>query len=180
MRKLIFVLLLFFFASCLIADNKVKFRTAQDIVFDGQILYTTDSLMYIWTGLNDFNQANLQYVIALPFSTIESIKLGKALSWGQGIKKLLPLTFGASTVIVISNFKNEPIGGILAFMSLFNLMFAVPGGALVSLGSHAFVNGVDCPSPQDFDYISGKYKKYVLLTSVDVEIIEKLITEVKP
>lgn len=179
-KKITLILALTLVTSYLVADKIATIQTDQDIVFEGQILFASDTLMYVWTGLQDFDQSNLQHVLVMPFSKIKRIKLGKALTWGQGIKKILPVTLVTSTVIVVSNFKNEPADGIFAFMSLFNLMFAIPGGAIVSLGSHASVDFIDNPSPQDFDCNTGKYRKFVILTSTDAEFIDRLILEVKP
>jgi|GEM_PF-3539209 len=179
MKPILIVLIFILLVSLVWADKRQVIYLGDGSDFSGRLLFGTDSLLYVWTGLNDFDAAQLKHIIALPYSELNRIDLNRGVSWKTGIKKSLPLTLGASTAIVLINFKEQDLLSIATFMGLFNLMFSIPAGGIISLGSQLQSENVT-PSPENFDVQKGKYKKYLLLHIKDSLIIDKLILEVKP
>lgn len=179
MKVIIIIICFILINGYLVADKNVTIFINNGGNFSGRLLYGSDSLLYIWTGLSDFDQSKLNLVRALSYSQIKKIDVQHSISWKTGIKKVLPFTLGAGAAITIANFRDQSFGDALAFMGIFNLIFSVPAGGIVSSVSN-FPKSIDNPSSKDFDFDIGKYKKYLLLKQRNTEIINKLILEVKP
>ena len=179
MKPILIFLIFILLTSLLMAGKREIIYLEDGSDFSGQLLFGTDSLLYIWTGLNDFDAAQLKHIVAVPYSQVNRIDLNRGVSWKNGIKKVLPLTLGAGATIVAINFREQDLLSIATFMGLFNLMFSIPAGGIVSIASQLQSDNVT-PSPENFDIQGGKYKKYLLLKEKDSRIIDIIIREVKP
>ncbi len=176
------ILILFIFillVSLLWAGKREIIYLEDGSDFSGQLLFGTDSLLYIWTGVSDFDVSQLKHIVALPYSQVDRIDLNRGISWGAGIKKVIPLTLGTSAAIVAINFQEQDLLSIATFMGIFNIVFSIPAGGIVSIASQLQSDNVT-PSPENFDIQRGKYKKYLLLKEKDSNVIYLIIREVKP
>jgi len=179
MKPILIFLIFILLTSLVWADKKEIFYLEDGSNFYGQLLFGSDSLLYIWTGLSDFDETQLKHILALPYTEVNRIDLNRGVSWKAGIGKVLPLTLGTSATIVAINFREQDMLSVLTFMGLFNLMFSIPAGGIVSIASQCR-SDIVTPSPENFDIQRGKYKKYLLLKRKDSHIIDMLIREVKP
>jgi len=148
--------------------------------FTAHMLCATDSLLYVWTGMNEFDESQLKYITALPYSKIKQINLSLSYSWGKGIAKIAPYALAGGAVVVSQSdlYEKPTVTQFSASSVLYGLVFAVPGGALLSLASN-IPKRISQPSFEMFRVNTGKYRKYLVLDQKDSLIINKIISEVR-
>ena len=164
--------------SSLFAERKVKIYTEDERSFLGQLLYGSDSLLYIWTGLNDFDQSKLNLVKAIPYTQIKRIDLKTKKSWKEGIETTFPYSLVAGTGFSLLEFKEKPIEDKILSIGVSSIIFSIASGVVVSIISN-FPKIINNPNSRDFDLENGKFRKYLILKKRNYEIINKLILEVK-
>jgi len=180
MKKYLFTLLFLSLLISLSAHKQVTIERTDGAKFQAQLLFSTDSILYVWVGLDDFDKTTLNRVSAIPHNHIKRIKLNNPVSWKQGMKKVLPYTFIMGildTSVMLS--RDEPVIGQILFGGIMTTIFTVPLGGAISLFSHVNQYAV-MPYEKNELYIQEKIKKKFLLSPLDNDIILKIISEVKP
>lgn len=178
-HQAIFILYIILISVTLSAADSVLIYTNSGN-FECELLCSSDSLLYVWTGLNEFDESKLKYVTALPYSDINLINLSLPYSWGKGITKIAPYALAGGVVVMSQSdlYEKPPVAQFSASSALFGLVFAVPGGALLSIASH-LPKKVKNPTFEMFRLNSGIYRKYLILDHKDSRLINKIIKEVK-
>ena len=178
MKRFLLLLCIIIITGTLFAEKKVKLYTEDERHFLGQLLYGSDSLLYVWTGLSDFDQSKLNLVKAIPYTQIKRIDLKTKKSWKEGIETTLHYSLVAGTGFSLLKFKEKPIEDKILSIGVSSIIFSIASGAVVSVISN-FPKKINNPNSKDFNLENGKFRKYLILKKKNFEIINKLILEVK-
>lgn len=158
--------------------DRIVISTYEDEKFEAELLFGTESALYIWTSYNEFDSLSFQFIEKIEFSDIKKLDLRSPISWHDGIKKVLPFTLvsGAALTLGIGDFSSP--GTVLLLNGLFNFVVSLPVGAVISLVSNT-PNSIKNPSKKDFSYLHKRLHRHFLLNDSDMELISKIISEIE-
>jgi hypothetical protein len=148
-------------------------------------LYCSDSLLYFWAGLEEFNEtvfdeAKLQNVHAIQLNEIMKIRFALPKSVVDCAKPAFCTTLVAGGIITAANFREQAASDALIFNGIFNLVFGSGLTFVIHLVSHIPKN-IYLDSSIEFSEVIRKInRKSILNLSDNEEQINRLIKEIRP
>ena len=153
--------------------------------FKCELLYCSDSLLYVWTGFEKFNKEilkndTIRNVHAFRISQLTKVMLKIPKNFGESAIPAFTSSLIAGSVITLLNFRNEDIYAILGFNGFFNLIFGSGLTIILNLWSN-IPNNIDFVKTMGLYQSKRKLKQKCLLKNhLDKQLILKLIQEIKP
>ena len=179
MKIALIIMCLMTILNCIAEENGITIYDHDHFKLTGQLLFGTDSILYIWTGLSEFDQETLHYVKAIPFNQISKINLRNSYSWKEGMVNVLPSSVFTGLAVSAFAVGNDDYDKLLVFNAVYNFTYCLVIGGFASIFSHIPKN-INEPSQKDFVYLQKKLRKHFLLTKKDQNLINRLLLEVTP
>ena len=176
------------FLLCLISiltAKQVIIQKQDGETFKCELLYCSDSLLYVWTGFSEFKTGmleneNMQNIHAIRLSQIAKVKLRIPKSFSECGKPAFISTLIAGGVITSLNFREQGFLDILVFNSIFNLIFGTALTSILTIESH-IPNNVKLNHTTDLYKAKIKLKRKCLLKwNPETPLIQRLFKEIKP
>lgn len=185
MKKLILISILIFVIFTILPAKLVILEFNDGTSFRCEPLYCSDSLLYIWTGLDDFN---INYIMdenninlhAIRISTLTKINLRIPKSIGKSAKKAFTSTLLIGTAITVMNFRDQDIISIIGFNGIFNGIFGSILTLILDIGGKIPKN-LDMTKQHRSDTNLKIIKNYCTLQNhTNYILIEKMMQEIQP
>ena len=153
--------------------------------FNCEPLYCSDSLLYFWAGLDEFNETvfdktKLHNIHAIHLTEIMKIRFALPKSIADCARPAFGTTLLIGSIITVANFQEQAASDALIFNGIFNLVFGSGLTIIIHLISHIPKN-LYLDSSIEFSEVMRKInRKAILNMSDDKEHINRLIKEIRP
>ena len=153
--------------------------------FKCEPLYCSDSLLYFWAGLDEFNEtvfdkAKLQNIHAIYLTEIMKIRFALPKSIADCAKPAFCTTLLAGSIITVANFQEQAASDALIFNGIFNLVFGSGLTFIIHIISHIPKN-LDLDNSIETSAVVRKInRKALLILNDNKEKINRLIMEITP
>ena len=185
MKKWLLILILILGLFTVLSAKLIILEFNDGTSFKCEPLYCNDSLLYIWTGLDEFkinylSKNSSNNIHAINISNLNKVMLRIPKSMDKSAKKAFTSTLLIGGAITLINFRDQDMISIITFNGLFNGLF----GSGLTLLLDIFTN-----IPKNLNMTSSnKYNKnlriirnYCTLQShPEISLINKMIREVQP
>ena len=168
-----------------LSAKQVIVQQQEGQAFKCELLYCSDSLLYVWTGLEKFNKEilkndTIQNVHAFRISQLAKVMLKIPKDFGESAIPAFKTTLITGGIITLTNFRDEDFLSILGFNGFFNLIFGSGLTIILNLWSN-IPNNIDFDQTKNLYQSKRKLKQKCLLKNhLDRQFIQKLIQEIKP
>ena len=168
-----------------LSARQVIVQLQDEQAFKCELLYCSDSLLYVWTGFEDFNKEilkneTIRNVHAFRISQLAKVILKLPKNFGESAVPAFTSSLIAGSVITLLNFGDEDIYAILMFNGFFNLVFGSGLTIILNFWSN-IPNNINYDQTKDLYQSKRKLKqKRLLKNHLDMQLIQKLIQEIKP
>ena len=185
MKKWLLILILILGLFSTLSARLVNLGLNNGTSFKCEPLYCSDSLLYIWTGFDEFNINSLmddsyQNIHAIKISNLNKIMLRVPKGMDKSAKKAFTSTLLIGGAITLINFRNQDMISIITFNGLFNGLF----GSGLTLLLDIFTNipkNLNMTKLHKYDRNIRIIKNYCLIQShPEINLINKMIREVQP
>lgn len=185
MKKWLLILILILGLFTALSAKLIILEFNDETSFICEPLYCNDSLLYIWTGFDEFkinylSEDSSNNIHAIKISNLNKIMLRIPKSMDKSAKKAFTSTLLIGGVITLINFRDQDITSILGFNGIFNIVL----GSGLTLLLDIFTN-----IPKNLNMTNAnKYNKNLriirnycsLQNHPETKLIKKLIQEIQP
>ena len=164
--------------ATIVTADIIQINTDKTGTIEVDLLFTSDSIAYVWTGIDDYNSEEIDFITAFSLEDVNYIKLNLLKGNNHYLIKGLKTSVVVSGLLAMKAYKDN--GGLL-MSALFGAIITPGFGALFSL-----IYYLTDPKPQriepgiDLDSIIKLKKAERLTVKKHGSQIEKIIQQVKP
>ncbi len=185
MKKWLLILILVLGLFTVLSAKLVILEFKDETSFKCEPLYCSDSLLYIWTGFDEFNINSLlndsyRNIYAIKISNLNKVMLRIPKSMDKSAKKAFTTTLLIGGAITLINFRDQDITSILGFNGIFNIIL----GSGLTLLLDIFTNipkNLNMARSNKHDRNLKIIRDYCLIQShPEINLINKMIREVQP
>ena len=185
MKKLMTILIMILGTFSLLSAKLVILELNDGTSFRCEPLYCSDSLLYVWTGIDEFNinfliddHNNNTYAIMI--SDLNTVRLRIPKRMAQSAKTAFTSTLLIGGAITLIGFRDQDIISILGFNGLFNIIL----GSGITLLFDIFSN---IPKNLNMTNLNKIDKNLIILRNYcalqkhpETKLIEQMILDIKP
>ncbi|NQV19578.1 MAG: hypothetical protein HQ534_13690 [Armatimonadetes bacterium] len=186
MKKVRIILIISLFCTfTYLSAKQVIVQLQDEQAFKCELLYCSDSLLYVWTGFEDFNKEilkndTIRNVHSFRISQLAKVILKIPKNFGESAITAFTSSLIAGSLITLLNFGDEDIYAVLMFNGFFNLVFGSGLTIILNFWSN-IPNNITFDQTKDLYQSKRKLKQKCLLKNhLDMQLIQKLIQEIKP
>ena len=185
MKKWLLILILILGLFSILSAKLIILEFNDGTSFKCEPLYCSDSLLYIWTGFDEFNINYLSNnssnnIHAIKISNLNKIMLMIPKSMDKSAKKAFTSTLLIGGAITLINFRDQDMISIIAFNGLFNGLL----GSGLTLLLNIFTNiprNLNMTKLHKYDRNIRIIRNYCLIQKhQEINLINKMIREVQP
>lgn len=141
MRKLMMIMIIFFGLFSLLSAKLIILEFKDGTSYRCEPLYCSDSLLHVWTGIDDFNKnylldAHNNNINAIQITDLKTIRLRIPKRMAQSAKTAFSSTLIIGGAITLINFRDQDITSILGFNGLFNIVLGSAVTLVLDIFSH--------------------------------------------
>lgn len=185
MKKWLLILILILALFTVLSAKLVILEFNNGTSFRCEPLYCSDSLLYIWTGFDEFNINSLlddsyTNIHAIKISNLKKVMLRIPKSMDKSAKKAFTSTLLIGGAITLMNFRNQDITSIVVFNGIFNGLFGSGLTLLLDIFSNIPKN-LNMTNHHKYNRNIKIIKSYCLIQShPEIKLINKIKWEIQP